>query len=633
MDDHPIPTAARCGGILQADSLDKNDKHNDKFLTPGQYRELERALARHPECEEIATGVFYAFDFRTRLGPFLFVDRRLPPAGVLSLGACLLASGFRRTRVVLQQWARNVRPSDSRIDGRPLEMVLVSAMQLHSAPAYQLIADAWSMGENRPLILAGGPKATYEPWDMFSPNGPSADVVVTGEEPVLLELLGRLLEFRGRTGTMREAFEKAKRAGALTDIRGLVYRIDDGRADQVELLDTGKQRLLRDLDELPDPLLGYRVLEPPHRSARMAPRPLPLERVHKHARVLPVVTTHGCKFACPYCPIPDYNHRTFRYKSPSRLRWEIQRLAEEIGVTSFFGTDDNMFNDHQVVAETFAEMAKGKVHGKPFRRSIHFATEATLFDVWRCKEILPLCRKGGLRAIWFGIEDMTAGLVKKGQSAERVEQLFPLMRRWGIWPMPMLMHYEGQPLFTRGNLRGLANQVAFLAKHGAGTVQVTFLTPAVGTKLYDEPFLRKSVAKRVGGRIVEDCHYDGNHVIACDPRHAFRHQLNLLAAYLAFYNPVNLARKLTRLRDSMNLYDVNLQVSGMVGWLRSVWVMKSWLWRMWLGPTETYDGPRRPPWKIYSVEQVLQTAGEAAQKYLDPLGHWTPATTTTHASV
>ncbi len=603
-----------CGPTGQA--LDARYGRRNWFLAPGFHRDLERKLSQRPECEDVATGVFCAFDFRTRLGPFLYVDLRLPPAGVITLGTSLVACGFKRTRVVLQQWSRYVRPSQSLIDGRKLEMVLVSGMQMHSGPMYDLVADCHTMGSDRPLVLAGGPKAMHQPWDMFRADGSGADVVVTGEVSVFLQLVDRLLDYRGRSGTMRQAFERAKRDQALLDIPGLVYRVDDG-GSQVELLDTGKQLLLRDLDELPDPLLGYTVLEPPHKQARMAPRPLPVDKVHKHATLIPVLTTQGCRFGCPYCPIPDNNHRSFRHKSPERLRWEIQRLAENLNMTRFFGTDDNMFNNEQVVTEIFAELARGKVHGKPFHKTIHYGTEATLHDVYRSKDILSLCRKGGLRAIWFGIEDMTGDLVKKGQSAAKVEELFPLLRRWGIWPMPMLMHYEGQPFHTRGRLQGIANQVSYLQKWGAGSVQITFLTPAVGTKLYAEPFVTGKVPRRIGNLEVEDHFYDGQHVLACTPKAAFQHQVNLLAAYAAFYNPVNLVRKAVRLGSPMDMYDAALQYFGMVGWVRSVWMMRRWLWNLWLRPITAYDAPPLSPWKIWGLDEyAAKLAGPASAPVL-----------------
>ena len=39
-----------------------------------------------------------------------------------------------------------------------------------------------------------------------------------------------------------------------------------------------------------------------------------------------------------------------------------------------------------------------------------YPSEGTEHDVDRCSDLMPLVREGGLRAIWFGIEDMTAVL-------------------------------------------------------------------------------------------------------------------------------------------------------------------------------------------------------------------------------
>ena len=42
--------------------------------------------------------------------------------------------------------------------------------------------------------------------------------------------------------------------------------------------------------------------------------------------------------------------------------------------------------------------------------------------------------------------DMTATLVKKGQSVDKTSEAFRLMRDVGICPMPMMMHHDSQPL-------------------------------------------------------------------------------------------------------------------------------------------------------------------------------------------
>src|SRR5258708_1881688 len=79
---------------------------------------------------------------------------------------------------------------------------------------------------SRPLTIAGGPHAVYQPYEMFSANpaDPTApDVVVTGEEFVLLSLLEVILETRGQREPMRSAFARARDAGALDNIPGLIY--------------------------------------------------------------------------------------------------------------------------------------------------------------------------------------------------------------------------------------------------------------------------------------------------------------------------------------------------------------------------------------------------------------------------
>ena len=51
----------------------------DRFTTPGRYRELETQIRRRVQGSDIPILFIYAFDRRTRLGPFVFVDKTLIP--------------------------------------------------------------------------------------------------------------------------------------------------------------------------------------------------------------------------------------------------------------------------------------------------------------------------------------------------------------------------------------------------------------------------------------------------------------------------------------------------------------------------------------------------------------------------
>ena len=205
---------------------------------------------------------------------------------------------------------------------RPRDAVDIQ-LQIHSQRAYDAISEVWSLGAARPLIIAGGPKAIYEPyhfWPVAGKRDPAVpDVVVTGEQYVLLELLNTLIEYRSARGTMRSAFEQARSEGALETIPGLVYLAPGASTREPALIDTGLQRLVRDLDELPGEETALDLLEPPHRGTGLSLKPLEPARVGRCARIVSLLVTQGCKFNCSYCPIPAVNQKSWRYRSPEAL--------------------------------------------------------------------------------------------------------------------------------------------------------------------------------------------------------------------------------------------------------------------------------------------------------------------------
>lgn len=583
----------------------------DRYTKPGEYGELERRLQNNPATADISTVVAYAFDYRTRVGPYLFADKMLITAGPRAVASALYKAGFNKTRIVLRQWNRNFRSSLARLDGQVPEMLMVSSMQIHSASAYEMIQDAYRLGEARPFILAGGAKAIYEPWDFFGlgPNGEySADVACTGEEFVILQLLDRLMEFRAGGEHLRKTFHRVRRSGLLDDIPGLVYREGDEKAPLGRLIDTGIQRMVQNLDEMPHPILGLGLLEPPHARQALSHKPIPLHRVRKYGGIISVVTTHGCKFHCNYCPIPAYNQFTFRYKSPQAVREEIQVMAEATGVRNFFSTDDNFFNNRETVEDIFTEMTKGTIHGKRFRDTLFFGTEATEFDVYKNKDLLPVCRDGGLRGIWFGIEDMTAELVKKGQSPEKTKHLFEILNGYGICPMSMMMHHDGQPLVSRGNLYGLLNQVNFLRRSGSISVQVTILTPSVGSKGYEEPYNDGMVIAQAGNQKIEDHHYDGNHCIATHDSQPWKKQLNIYLAYASFYNPLNFVRTILKWDDPIRNLRLAYQIMGMAGIVKSMASGWKWVFNLMTGPIKKFTAPPRCRLEMVSVAEIKDAA-------------------------
>ncbi len=568
----------------------------DELLPPGALRAVRQRLRRVAGAHDLTTVIACAFDWRTQMLPFVYAATRMAPAGVRAIGSAMLDAGFDKTRIVLQQWNANFRPSQMRLDGRIPDIFMVSSMQLHGAACQELLRDACRIDPaHRPLIIAGGPKTIYEPWDVFStdPFDPwTADVAVTGEEYVLLHLLEVLLAMRGRGESLRATFARAREAGALDEVPGLVYARTDRAGLPETLIDTGMQRLLGDLDELPHPVLGYRILEPPSRRATLGPQALPANRVARHSPISSLVLTFGCKFACPYCPIPAYNQRQFRTKSGARIADEFRRLFEEYGIRSYFGADDNFFNKKERTLEIVEALAATTLDGKPIRKRIRWGTEVTVHDTLQLRDHLPTVRKAGVRALWVGVEDMTATLVKKGQSVSKTTEALQLLRKHGICAMPMMMHHDEQPLVSRGpKPYGLLNQVRLLRKAGAVSMQVLMLVPATGSQLYTGTYTSGMAYESVAGRRVEEYMLGGNYVVASHHPKPWRKQLNILTAYAYFYNPLRFLWALVRPKSRLYLADATLQGLGMQGLLLTIRRTIGWAVRLRFGKIRRKSAP------------------------------------------
>src|SRR5262249_32384803 len=155
---------------------------------------------------------------------------------------------------------------------------------------------------------------------------------------------------------------------------------------------------------------------------------------------------------------------------------EMRRLNQEYGLRHFFGTDDNFFNDESRTLDIVNTLARAQIDGVRLGKRARWYTEVTVHDTLKMKGHLPLIRESGCRALWIGVEDLTATLVKKGQSADKTTEAFRALREAGICPMPMMMHHDTQPLYSRGSNYGLLNQMRLLRKAGAVSMQVLMLT-------------------------------------------------------------------------------------------------------------------------------------------------------------
>jgi hypothetical protein len=243
------------------------------------------------------------------------------------------------------------------------------------------------------------------------------------------------------------------------------------------------------------------------------------------------------------------------------------------------------------------------------------------------KDYLPLAREAGVQALWLGVEDMTATLINKGQTVDKTVEVFRLLRQHGICPMPMMIHHDSQPLYTRGDPYGLLNQVRLLRKAGAVSFQVFMMTATVGARNYEQAFTSGLVYESVGGRKVEQRMFDGNYVIQSAHKKPWQKQLNLMAAYVYFYNPLRLLGALIRPKSKVFLADACLQLLGMWGLTQTIRRTLGWALRLMLGKIRRgTKAPASPiPMRSAAGGPASYDAGAAGSSRGRPLRSWRPA--------
>jgi hypothetical protein len=128
--------------------------------------------------------------------------------------------------------------------------------------------------------------------------------------------------------------------------------------------------------------------------------------------------------------------------------------------------------------------------------------------------------------------------------------------------------------------------------------QCTYLGPAVGTRDFEPAAKTHAIFRRVGRHAIPQAFQDGNHVVASRHPRPWQQQLNILRAYATFYNPINLLRTLSRIReDALGPRRVMFQLVGQIGLLLTIPRLIGWAWRLKRGPIEAYRGlaPARIP--------------------------------------
>jgi hypothetical protein len=96
--------------------------------------------------------------------------------------------------------------------------------------------------------------------------------------------------------------------------------------------------------------------------------------------------------------------------------------------------------------------------------------------------------------------------------------------------------------------------------------------------------------------------YDGNYIIASSDRQPWRKQLNILAAYIFFYNPLRFIDAVLNYRRKLSLKAAGMQIIGIWGLVHTIRRTLGWSLRLMLGRIRRMTDPPNGPFRMCSPD-------------------------------
>ena len=283
-------------------------------------------------------------------------------------------------------------------------------------------------------VIIGGPHVTFMDKETLIEE-PAVDVVARGEgEDTILELAQQL-----------------PKLARLEEIEGITFRKNN------QIIQNPIRPLIQNLDALPRPAYKY----------------IPVDKYRVTGRrLLPIMTSRGCPFACSFCAASQMFGARFRGRNPQKVLDELEWLRDTYGAEGVAFQDDTLTFDRKRAVELFDGMVE---------RGIHLP--------WGCgtradtvtKELLGKMRKAKCDEICFGVESgcqRVRDTLKKRVTTEQCKSAIKWAKEEGIFvTVSVILGYPGETRET------LLQTLEFVRQVDPDDVWLCHATPYPGTEL------------------------------------------------------------------------------------------------------------------------------------------------------
>lgn len=265
--------------------------------------------------------------------------------------------------------------------------------------------------------------------------------------------------------TAAELIDCANNKNDIKKIKGIALR----KADGIEILQTDKRPLIKELDKLPP--INFKLLKIEKYKIFSAH----IKSFNKLKWGF-LLTSRGCPYKCIYCSTTlrqSYGEQ-FRANSPGHVVMMMQELIKEHGINTIAFQDDIFtFNRNRTI----------KICNKIIERGLKIKwiiqTRADCLD----EELLYLLKKAGCECIALGIEsgsDRILSVLRKDITKDKIRQTIKLIRSFNISLIAFFM--IGNPTEEYSELK---ETFEFARELSPIIIQVAFFCPYPGSLFFD----------------------------------------------------------------------------------------------------------------------------------------------------
>lgn len=267
------------------------------------------------------------------------------------------------------------------------QMIAVGGMSFHMNQIRGIAAVARAQAPHSVIVIGGNAVSNHPKVAMSAV--PEADIGVVGEgEQTIVDLV--------------EALESGN---GPNDVKGLIYR-ENGE----KLMQTGPRPMEKNLDSFPWvdwEGIGLDTYAGLHESGNLAPGLI----IGSGARVMPLLTSRGCPFACTFC-CHELLGRRYRTRSLDDVFSELEFAIDRFGINTLMILDDVFCLKRQRMHE-FCERIR------PFG----LRWECSLRVEQVNADDLKLMHDSGCVCISFGVESMSPPVLKSMKKSTTKEVL------------------------------------------------------------------------------------------------------------------------------------------------------------------------------------------------------------------